>query len=75
MIARKSMEDVASGNGELFFGFDCALHYIVGRLPSNVVVRRAEWDFSGWLLWLRSMRQLGLAGMSSYRMRSICSPA
>lgn len=47
MIVRKSMEDVAAGDGVLFFGFDCALQHLAGRLPSNVVAQRAGRDFSG----------------------------
>lgn len=74
MIGRKSMEDVASGDGELFFSFDSALQHLVGRLSANVVVRRAGCDFYGWLSWLSSMWQLSFAGDEQLPNTLICSP-
>jgi hypothetical protein len=37
MIARKLTDDVALGDGGLFFGFDCALQYTSGYLLRNVL--------------------------------------
>jgi hypothetical protein len=51
MIVRKSMENVAAGDDVLFFGFDCALQHLAGRLPSSAMVRQTDCDFSGWLSW------------------------